>query len=60
MTTPWTLMNKLFAPVTWAPNSGLSLAEKEGIYFVDHDMLPMFVQVRSPFLSEKRGSSTVT
>lgn len=30
----------------WSPNNNISLNEKNELYFVDAEMLPMFVQVR--------------
>jgi replication factor C subunit 1 len=42
---PWVLMGKLFAPQTWSQMSSMSFIDKCNLYFHDHDMLPLFVQV---------------
>lgn len=46
ITSPWTLTSKLFSAQTWSANNNISLNEKNDLYFVDAEMLPMFVQVR--------------
>ncbi|GAA6048823.1 hypothetical protein JCM3770_003639 [Rhodotorula araucariae] len=42
--TPWTLYSKLFGPQAFAPVSGLSLSDKNDVYFHDHSIMPLFVQ----------------
>lgn len=42
--TPWTLYNKLMGPQAFSSVSGMTLNDKQEIYFQDHQILPLFMQ----------------
>ncbi|ORY75974.1 replication factor RFC1 C terminal domain-domain-containing protein [Leucosporidium creatinivorum] len=42
--TPWTLYSKLTAPQAFGNVSGMTLNDKQELYFQDHQIMPLFVQ----------------
>lgn len=46
MQTPWTLYGDLSSPGMFHPNNKKTLNDKTDLYFQDHSILPLMVQVR--------------
>ena len=42
--TPWTLYSKLMGPQAFSSVSGMTLNDKQELYFQDHSIMPIFVQ----------------
>ncbi|GAA5869122.1 hypothetical protein JCM8547_008702 [Rhodosporidiobolus lusitaniae] len=42
--TPWTLYSRLSGPQAFSPVSGMTLNDKNDLYFSDHSIMPLFVQ----------------
>ena len=57
--TPWTLYGKLFSPQAFSPVSGLSLNDKQELYFHDHQTLPLFVHENYAKTSFSKASGLV-
>lgn len=46
LATPFSLMDKLFAPQAWSATSKAKISDKLEVYFQEFDLMPLFVQVR--------------
>lgn len=44
LSTPFSLMDKLFGPYAWSANNRDKLSNKLEIYFQEFDVMPLFVQ----------------